>query len=92
MMGIVIRLGRPATRMTDAHFNIIRISRKGCRRYLRTLQSKVPVYRTVNLCIGECRLHWLGLRTRLFPDPMMSHIMLILLTLDRTVYVARRLD
>jgi hypothetical protein len=91
-MRIVIGFGRPATRLTDAHFNIITISRSSCRRYLRTLPSLVPVYKTVNLYTGECRLHWLGLRTSLLPDPMMSHIMLTLLTLDRTAYVARSLD
>jgi hypothetical protein len=90
MMRIVIAFGRPATRLTDARFNIITNSRKGCRRYLRTPQSLVPVYRTVNLYIGECRLYWLGLRTRLLPDLMMSHIMLTLLTLDTMAWSYRK--
>jgi hypothetical protein len=92
MMRIVIGFGRPATRLIDSHFNIITNRRRGCRLYLRTLPSLVPVYRTVNLFTGGCRLHCLGLRTRLLPDPMMSHTMLTLLTLDRTAYVARILD
>jgi hypothetical protein len=77
MTRIVTGFGRPAIRLAEARFNILTKSIQACRMYLRirVLQSLVAEYRAMNLYVEECRLQWVGLRTRLLPDPVLSHIM-----------------
>ena len=58
MLRIVKGIGRPATRLADARFNIITNSLKGCRRYLRTLkcsciQEGEFVYRRVSVALAR---------------------------------------
>jgi len=67
---------RPATRLALVRFNNTTKRHQGLGRSLRKLKSLIAVYCAVNLYIGECRLHFVGVRTRLLPNSTFSHILL----------------